>query len=59
MEDLIMAKKVAKMGKKITFCGIYGTSKDSDSKIQLFKDGGAPVIIKSINLIPKALNLAK
>lgn len=59
MEDLIMAKKVVKMGKKITFCGIYGTSKNIDSKIQLFKDGGAPVIIKSINLIPKALNLAK
>jgi HAD superfamily hydrolase (TIGR01548 family) len=59
MEDLIMAKKVAKMGKKITFCGIYGTSKNHDSKIQLFKDGGAPIIIKSINLIPKALNLAK
>ncbi|WP_081781864.1 HAD family hydrolase [Candidatus Nitrosotenuis chungbukensis] len=59
MEDLIMAKKVAKMGKKITFCGIYGTSKNPDSKIRLFKDVGAPVMIKSINLIPKALNLAK
>ncbi|MBI5146261.1 MAG: HAD family hydrolase [Thaumarchaeota archaeon] len=59
MEDLIMANKVAKMGKKITFCGIYGTSKNHDSKIQFFKDTGAPVIIKSINLIPKALNLAK
>lgn len=59
MEDLIMAKKVTKMGKKITFCGIYGTSKNPNSKIQLFKDGGVPIIIKSINLIPKALNLAK
>ncbi|QLH08317.1 HAD family hydrolase [Candidatus Nitrosotenuis sp. DW1] len=59
MEDLIMAKKVAKMGKKITFCGIYGTSKNPDSKIHLFKDVGVPVMIKSINLIPKALNLAK
>ncbi len=59
MEDLIMAKKIARMGKKITFCGIYGTSKDYDSKIRLFKNASAPVIIKSINLIPKALNLAK
>lgn len=59
MEDLIMAKKVAKMGKKITFCGIYGTSENTRSKIQLFKDQGAPLIIKSINSLPKALNLAK
>ena len=59
MEDMIMAKKVAKMGKKITFCGIYGTSKNYDSKIRLFKDNNAPIMIKSINLLPKALNLAK
>jgi len=59
MEDLIMAKKVAKMGKKITFCGIYGTSENTRSKIHLFKDQGAPIIIKSINSLPKALNLAK
>lgn len=59
MEDLIMAKKVAKLGKKITFCGIYGTSENPHSKIQLFKDGEAPIMIKSINLLPKALNLAK
>ncbi len=59
MEDLIMAKKVSKMGKKITFCGIYGTSENPHSKIRLFKDGEAPIMIKSINLLPKALNLAK
>ena len=59
MEDLIMATKVAKMGKKITFCGIYGTSENHHSKIRLFNDKGAPIIIKSINSLPKALNLAK
>ncbi|HSA97734.1 MAG TPA: HAD family hydrolase [Candidatus Nitrosotenuis sp.] len=59
MEDLIMAKKVARMGKKITFCGIYGTSENTRSKIHLFKDQGAQLIIKSINSLPKALNLAK
>lgn len=59
MEDLIMAKKVAKLGKKITFCGIYGTSENHHSKIQLFKDKRAPIIIKSINLLPKTLNLVK
>ena len=59
MEDLIMAKKIAKTGKKITFCGIYGTSKNPSSKIRLFKDNDTPIIIKSINLLPKALNLAK
>jgi HAD superfamily hydrolase (TIGR01548 family) len=59
MEDILMTKKVAKIGKKITFCGIYGTSENHHSKIRLFKDKGAPIIIKSIDLLPKALNLAK
>lgn len=59
MEDIIMANKVSKMGKKITFCGIYGTSKNHRSKIRLLKGKAVPIILESISLLPKALNLAK
>jgi hypothetical protein len=47
------------MGKKTTFCGIYGTSKNQELKKQFFEKNKAQIIAKSINLLPKALNLAK
>ncbi len=59
MEDLIMAKRVNKLGKKITFCGIYGTSKSPTSKKKFFEKNGAPIILESIKLLPKTLNLVK
>jgi HAD superfamily hydrolase (TIGR01548 family) len=59
MEDIIMAKKASRLGKKVTFCGIYGTSKNPTSKKKMFEKGGAPIILESIRQLPKALNLAK
>ena len=58
MEDLIMAKKANQMGKKTTFCAIYGTAPDPSSKKKFFEKNNADVILESINLLPKALNLA-
>jgi HAD superfamily hydrolase (TIGR01548 family) len=59
MEDLIMAKKASKLGKKLLFCGIYGTSENPASKKKFFEKNGAPIILESIKLLPKTLNLAK
>jgi HAD superfamily hydrolase (TIGR01549 family) len=57
MEDLIMAKKATQMGHNTTFCGIIGTSKNPERKLQLFEQNGAHLILDSINLIPNVLNL--
>ncbi|MDA1346861.1 MAG: phosphatase [Crenarchaeota archaeon] len=57
MEDFIMAKKVTDLGSKTTFCGIIGTSKNPQEKLELFKQNGAILVLDSINLIPKILNL--
>ncbi len=57
MEDLIMAKKATEQGCKTTFCGIIGTSKNPQEKLELFEKNGALVVLESINLLPKVLNL--
>ena len=57
MEDFIMAKKATEMGNKTTFCGIIGTSKFPDEKKKLFEEQNATLIVNSINLLPKVLNL--
>ena len=57
MEDLIMAKKATEQGYKTTFCGIIGTSKNSQEKFELFEKNGALVVLESINVLPKVLNL--
>ena len=57
MEDLIMAKKASEQGYKTTFCGIIGTSKNPQKKLELFKKNGALMIIESIDLLPKVINL--
>ena len=57
MEDFIMAKKATEQGCKTTFCGIMGTSKSSQEKLELFQHNGAKLVLESINLIPKMLNL--
>ncbi|MGQ0606181.1 MAG: HAD family hydrolase [Candidatus Nitrosotenuis sp.] len=58
MEDLLMAKKARNLGKKTIFCGIYGTAENPNSKKRFFAKNKADMILESINLLPKALNLA-
>lgn len=57
MEDFIMAKKASDLGYKTTFCGIIGTSKNPQEKLELFERNDAILVIDSINLLPKVLNL--
>ena len=57
MEDFIMAKKATILGNNTTFCGIIGTSKNPEEKLQLFEQNEAILILDSINLLPKVLNL--
>ncbi|MFZ0185023.1 MAG: HAD-IA family hydrolase [Nitrosotalea sp.] len=59
MEDCIMARKANESGIPIIFCGVYGTSKDQDAKRSLFESNNADIIVKSIDLIPKTLNLVR
>ncbi|RDJ31697.1 MAG: HAD family hydrolase [Crenarchaeota archaeon] len=57
MEDYIMAKKVNDLGRKTTFCGIIGTSKNPTAKLELFEKNNVPLALDSIHLLPKVLNL--
>lgn len=57
MEDFIMAKKATEQGCKTIFCGIIGASKNPQEKLELFQHNGAMLVLESINLIPKVLNL--
>ena len=57
MEDFIMAKKVTELGYKTTFCGIIGTSKNPQEKLELFEQNDAILVLDSIHLLPKVLNL--
>ncbi|MGI0006839.1 MAG: HAD family hydrolase, partial [Nitrosotalea sp.] len=57
MEDYIMARKADESGIPTIFCGVYGTSTDPETKKTLFENNHADIIVKSIDLIPKTLNL--
>ena len=57
MEDFIMAKKVTNLGYSSIFCGIIGTSKNPKEKLELFERNGAILVLDSIHLLPKVLNL--
>ena len=57
MEDFIMAQKSTELGHKTIFCGIIGTSKNPQDKLELFERNGAVLVLDSINLLPKVLNL--
>jgi len=57
MEDLIMAKKATEQGYQTIFCGITGTSPNPQEKLELFEKNGALMVLESINLLPKVLNL--
>jgi len=57
MEDLILAKKASELGYQTTFCGIYGSGKLPEMRKKLFIEQNVPIILESINFLPKALNL--
>ena len=57
MEDFIMAKKVTELGHITIFCGIIGTSKNPQEKLELFEQNDAILVLDSIHLLPKVLNL--
>ena len=57
MEDFIMAKRTTDLGHDTIFCGIIGTSKNPQEKLELFERNGAILELDSINLLPKVLNL--
>ena len=59
MEDYIMALKANESGISTIFCGVYGTSKDQDGKKSLFESNNVDIIVKSIDQIPKVLNLVR
>ena len=52
-----MAHKTDESGICTIFCGVYGTSKNPEAKRSLFESNNADIIVKSIDLIPKTLNL--
>ena len=56
MEDFIMAKKTTETGHKTTFCGIIGTSKNPQDKLELFEKNDAILVLDSIHQLPKVLN---
>jgi len=56
-EDYLMAKKSDESGNKTIFCGIYGTSKEPEAKRKLFEKKNVEIILETIDLIPKTLNL--
>jgi phosphoglycolate phosphatase-like HAD superfamily hydrolase len=57
MEDYLMAKKSDESGNATIFCGIYGTSKEPETKRKLFEKKNVEIILETIDLIPKTLNL--
>ena len=57
MEDLLMVEKCKESGYDVSFCGIYGSSDEPESKYELFQKNKASIIIESIQELPKALNL--
>jgi hypothetical protein len=40
---------------RTVFCGIYGSVKDGDSQLKVFKDRNADAIIENINMLPNLL----
>ena len=57
MEDFILVKKARELGFDATFCGIYGSGKLPEKKKEFFIEQNVPIILESINFLPKALNL--
>ncbi len=59
VEDYIMARQANESGIPTIFCGIYGTSKDPEKKFDVFEKKEADMVLESVDLIPKTLNLVK
>ncbi len=59
MEDYIMERKADESGNLTLFCGIYGTSQDPQAKRNFFEQKGADLVLESIVMLPKALNLVR
>ena len=57
MEDLLMVEKCKESGYDVSFCGIYGSTDEPQSKFELFQKNKASIILESIQELPKALNL--
>ena len=57
MEDLMMVEKCKEHGYDVSFCGIFGSSDEPELKYELFQKNNASFILKSIQELPKALNL--
>jgi len=57
MEDFIMAKKTTDLGYETVFCGIIGTSKNPQAKLDLFEKNDAILVLNTIHQLPKVLNL--
>ena len=57
MEDLMMVEKCKERGFDVSFCAIYGSSDEPELKYELFQKNNASFILKSIQELPKALNL--
>ncbi|ABK78641.1 phosphatase [Cenarchaeum symbiosum A] len=58
-EDLLMARDTSVSGSLATFCGVTGTSRDPGAKLDLFRGGGASIVIDSITSLPQVLNQAR
>ena len=52
-----MAKRATDLGHETIFCGIMGTSKNPQEKLELFEKNDAILVLDSIHLLPKVLNL--
>ena len=57
MEDLMMVEKCKERGFDVSFCAIYGSSDEPELKYELFQKNNASFILRSIQELPKALNL--
>ena len=59
MEDLIMAGRATASGSPTLFCGITGASRNPRARRELFRENGADLVLDSIDMLPKALNLER
>jgi phosphoglycolate phosphatase-like HAD superfamily hydrolase len=60
-EDLMMVKDGIAQGRlrNCLFAGVYGTSPDAAKQIAFFEEGGADVIVESVNEIPSLLMMSR
>ncbi|MDI1495997.1 MAG: phosphatase [Cenarchaeum symbiont of Oopsacas minuta] len=59
IEDLILSQRALESDKKVTFCGVIGTSLDPQKKLELFEDKGAHMAVDSVLRLPQVLTAGK